>query len=516
MAREALAKREECLMTKNVSKSLWFWVILIVSLGLVAACSNNPTTPDPTDVQDFGYEEGDGIDNEEIVPFLDAYEALVDAGGGATIVAEGEGYTLIGVFQRWKETELDGAQIVVQQDGLDPVELAFNERILFTDLVYPITVTVSVENYQTQTLVETNANVIAFGIERLSDQQMPTVIMGYSFEFDNHSPWVVKGASTHFNQDWEMSYGGQYVAPNIIVNANPYQPAGAVAFLFENRQAVGWVPGTVPDMEDYVLLGYAYSHVGRIDPGTGGGWILNLGQEGAPNTYDPGNYTVTHSFPDNGAIGSISHGILTITPGGIREDNEEFIPYGLPVEIQLISDSGTYEVEAYDPPLIVDRHVIAVEVEYGDGGYECHFLPWDPAGATVPDIVLGELPETTAVDLDFGPLGDAITVTAEWTNTPAPGMIRATVADDDNDVYWQIFMNNDAVDLTEDGIILPGGTHPVLISPNFLGIDYPNLQVNRVECGAFSVDGFDVHTAWNGTTTVATAIPEQIITVPIP
>jgi hypothetical protein len=503
-------------MTKYVSKSLWFWVILIVSLGLVAACSSNPTTPDPTDVQDFSFEEGDDLVNEEIAPLLDAYETLVEAGGGSTIVAEGEGYTLIGVFEKWTDTELEGAQVVVQQAGEDPVEIAFNEKVLFTDLVYPITVTVSVENYQTQTLVETNANVIAFGVKRLEGQQLPTVIMGYAFDYDSHAPWVVKGKSTHFDQDWEMSYGGQYVAPNIIVQANPYQPVGAVAFLFENRQSVGWVPGMIPDMDDYVLLGYAYSHVGNIDPGTGGGWILNLTQEGAPNTYDPGNYTVTHSFPDNGSIGSISHGTLTITPGGIREANEEFIPYGLPTEIQLTSDSGTYEVEAYDPPLIVDRHVIAVEVQYGDGGYECHFLPWDPAGTTVPDITLGDLPETTTVDLDTGPLGDVLTFTAEWTNTPAPGMVLGNVADEDGNVYWQIFMNNDATNLTDDGLVLPGGTHPVLISPNFLGIDYPNLCVNRVECGAFSVDGFDANTVWNGTTTVATAIPEQIITVPVP
>lgn len=503
----------------NMSKATWLlWTILIVGLWLVGACGGNPTTPNPSDVQDFTYDEGGDWDSEELTNLIDSYNALVDLGGGVATVVDENNYTLIGVFDRWSGNPVTDVQLVVEQPGEDPVGIEFSDKILFSDLVYPITVTVWNTVHVTQTIIETNANVIAFGMERRTGYEMPATVIGYTFNYtENDKPWLLQAASTHTNWDWVTSTGFYSTDPNTILMVNPYQPVGAVAFLYQGE--VPSIGGQInlgnqsTDPDDYTIQGISYSHIGTLDPGSVGGWIINLDQEGTGNEYTTGNYAVNYSIPPNGTA-PLTYANLVVTPGGWQDDSCEFIPYYPPTEVSVFESAGTYDINAYDPPVVADHNVIRAEITYADGGCETQMVAWDPAGAGVPNLTFGDLPLCSSAVFSTNPTPRMF---VSWTNDAAEGMQVLTAVNQYGHAVWRIFIAGDATQLPDDGIVIPPyyeGTGSGTMTPVSLG--NVRISVSRIECAGVTLDGFDRRTVTNNATSTVTSVPSEVLPEPLP
>jgi len=503
----------------NMSKHTWlFWTILIVGLWLVGACSSgNPTIPDPSDVQDFTYEEGDGWEQEELSDLIDSYESLVDLGGGVATVVDPNNYTLLGAFHRWSTDPVSDVQLIVEQAGEDPVGIDFSDKILFSDLVYPITLTVYHDYYVTQTVVETNANVIAFGLERRVGYSEPAMIVGYSFNYtQDDAPWLCLATSSHLNWPWETTTGFLYADPSTLVIGNAYQPVGAIAFLYEGdtpSEGSQLSTGNLStNPEDYTIAGISYSHIGTLDPGSVGGWILNLDQEGTGNSYTAGNYTLNYTVPPDGTA-TVSYATLTVTPGGWQNDSFEFIPYYPPKDVSVFADAGTYDLNAYDPPLVPDRHVVLVEITYSDGGCETRMVDWDPSGAGAPNLTFGDLPVCTGAVFSFDP-DPRLNVT--WSGDPVVGMQVLNVTDQWGNVIWRIFVAGDASQLPVDGILVPpyvedSGSGTLKLS----SLGDADIAVTGVACAGITPDGFDTTTITNNTTTQTTSVQAKVVPQPV-
>ena len=493
-----------------------FWAILIVGLGLIGACSNgNPTTPDPSDVQDIILEEGDPIDESLLADLLAEYSALVGQGGGVSTIVDDTGYTLIGCFERYTSNKIS-AHVVVEQATGDPIGMPFTDKIALLELDYPITVTVYQGLYVSKTIVETTANVIAFNMDRLGLYVEPSMIVGYTFNYDGELPWLVNAKSTHVNRDWVITNGYVFSDPNTLLLANAYQPVGAIAFLYdsEGEAEMGFDPGNLSkDPADYDIVGYSYSHIGSLDPGAVGAWIMNLTEEGLPNTYTDGNYTLNYTLPDDGGIAPMASGELTITPGGFVQASGEFVPYFPPTEFDITTDTGTYTVSAYDPPVIPDAHYLRCEVTYNDGASEWQYVAWDPAGAGVPDITFNDTPGTTSFDVDFDPY---LVVTAEWTNVETPGMVVVTVDGLMDMGEWQIWCNSDTTDLGTGIIAPPFDSELIPGSIELLSAGDATLTVTRVACAGVNTDNFDAYTLTAGTSSELLSAGEDLEVIIIP
>ncbi len=496
-------------MKKVMSYAWWSWAILVLGLGLVGACSdNNPTTPGPSDVQDIEFEGGGGIGHEDITDLLDVYNNLVDLGGGATYVEDESGQALIGAFDRWSGEGLDGVHLIIQQPGEAPFAADFNDVAIVSNLTFPITVSVWHGAYIAQTLVETDANIIAFGLEHLWNCPEQAAIIGSTMSYEPDGlPWMVRAKSTHQNWDWVCTHSLGPNGPSTLVFANAYQPVGAVAFIYHGLPLDEWISDNMEDPANYELLGYSYSHIGSLDPGAVGGWIMNYTQSGSGNTYNSGNYTVQHTFPLGTDSAPLGHAVMTLTPGGIREDNLEFIPFYPPTEVGIHSDSGTYDMKSFDPPCLTDRNVIVVEVEYVDGATEWMLVDFDPLGTDLPDINLGTVPVWSSFEvtnIDYPALF------AEWTNDPAAGLQVVTLTDAYGNTYWEIYTDSAATQLPVEGIAFPDYDPDSMTGLLATFVEDPRISVSRIECPGVSPDAFDNNTVWNGTTVVSSSVTEQI------
>jgi len=493
-------------MTKYISYAWWIWAVLILGLGLSGACSDNPTTPGPSDVQGFTFEGGgDSVDKTDLTELLDEYDALVAAGGGAVTVVDPNGHSLIGCFERWTGASIRDANVIVQQAGQDPVSYDFDGMALFTNLTYPITVTVSHDRYVMQTLVETDANVIAFGMDPLWMGDSAATLMGCAYNYDDaHLPWLVRATSTHMNRNWRTTKGFPNSDPATIIQVNAGQSVGAVAFLYKGLEGVDWTPYNEfePNLANYELCGYSYSHIGTLDRGSVGAWIMDLNETGAGNGYDPGTYTVQHTFPWVGGFEPLVHGRLTLTPGGCLDDTCEFVPYYPPVEYQIWADSGTYEIGAYDPPVMADRHVIIAEIEYADRSSERRVYSWDPSGASVPSVDFGTLPDITTSQITHNPS----TLSAAWTNDAAPGMLLLTVLDEGSHPRWQIYLGGAATEIPSNGVVIPPyESGPVAGHMEVCDFGDAFIEITRIECPGINPSSYDYRTIWTGTTAELTS-----------
>jgi len=477
-------------MQKNKTNTWLFWTILILVLAALGACSKGgPTTPNPSDVQDFTYDEGGGFEGLGIDDLLTAYSALKDAGGGAATIVDDTDYTLIGAFERWSGDALDDVFVTVQESDGTVVRHTFNGMAAWANLEYPITVSVMSMGRVAQTVVETDANVIAFGLDWVTGQNMFSMVFGYTMEFggDFGDNWLIQAKTTHINRPWQTTYGGPFASPYTQLFANPNQPVGAVAFFYANESGIEpgviFVPG-VPS--SYDLIGYSYSHIGSLDPGAVGGWIMDMTEEGSGTEYGPGNYDVSNlQWDPDKPIGRV-----TITPGGCLDESCEFIPY-YPAQTALVTDpSGEYSVTSFDPSVITDRDILYVNFDCWNWANVKEYIDWE-VGTDLPDLNPGVPPECGMAVCTYG---DDAALTADWTNAAAEGLLLISIEGKSGNVIWEITVANDALALPDDGIIIP-----VQAMLN-LGLFQPSIVVTRIECPVVTVDAYDAQTIWADTT----------------
>lgn len=500
-------------MTTYKKATWWIWPVLAVGLLLVGSCGDDgPTIPDPTDVKDYSEGGGGDIGQEDLGELVVEYQTLRDAGGGVKVVADVEDHSLIATFDRWSKAPLD-AYAVIDDGGEAPIVYTVPGVRLVQGLEFPITITVFSESYVTETVVDTNANVIVLGLERLSIGPTDQKIVGVDFtqgqlgEETGRLPWAIVASTTRIGSEWSQTLGDATQDHFTILDINTNKPVGAAGILFEldvdpDLGLIGWFD---PSLDDYDPVGYAYQDFGVVKYGSHVNWLMEF-VEGAPNNYFDANFSIDPTMWD---LGSPGEGVryLRLTPGGCISSTWEFIPYGLQVDATLDDMNGTYAVDAYDPPITADRDIICAEISYADGRADVVFADWNPAGTTLPDLTFGIPPECDEILLSPG----LEVLNANWTNNPVEGILMLELSGWTETPFWRIYADDDATGLPADAITVPPPSLAYLAGLNSTGL------LVRVACTGVSMDGFDRATIWEDATSFAKSTPESVgVEPPIP
>lgn len=485
-----------------------FAALLIASLFAAISCTSNTTSPitpadDPGDVLavgDGGGGSGSDIGQEDISGLVSVYNDLKTAGGGATIVPDND-YVLIGAFDRWTKEPVKGQIVIVEDDGQYTVFYATG-AVLFEALTFPITVFyTSVDDYVSTTVVDTNANVIALGLQHYRTSESGARVFNSYLEspdgslfgtdpfkvFDVHT-WAVVSKSTHTNYEWYVNRAQSdypytaLTAPNSLIYTNTDQPAGGVGFLYDYD---GLITDPTPlgfyDPADYgfTLIGYYYENFGPLNHDSKTYWTeyVDYSTSSLPNNYSDGNWTID---PGMLAYGGAQ---VRVEAGGGIGNSWEFVPYGLPDYVQVDTDTGAYNVSAYDPPFAADRECTYSTIRYANGSSELRLTDWNPAGGTLPDIDFSVPPAFDTIDFNLNGLYDI-----SWSNDATEGiLILKLIRNGQN--YREIILPSD---LTE----LPSGLQTI---PAFLQqFDlYPDeIRLVRIDCAGTGIDNWDYATFW--------------------
>jgi len=476
-------------MKNNRTNSWILWTILVFGLLIAAGCGSNPTTPGPSDVKDFGFDNGGLPVDSDMDACLAAYNVLKQNGGGVTTVVNDHGYTLIGAFERWSGVGLQGIRLTIHEDDGTTSIHSFNGKIALTDLVFPIIVTAFVPGHTAETIVGTSANVIVFGLDLLESNKHQALVIGYSMNVSDPSQtsnWLVVANSTHGHQ-WEYFQGGSFANPHARLSVDAHRPVGAVAFLYKYKSELGEpVSGLQPDtvttdnFDDFDALGYSYGHIGVLEPGAIGAWIMDLNEEGAGADRGTANYTITNipADPDT-QIGS-----MVLTPGGTIDNSEEFVPYYPSANVAVADATGEYSLTSYEPPTAFDRDVIQVNATYSDGSTGSALVDWN-VGSGLPDIVLKDVPTCSNAIISNAPVMSQY-FNADWVGLPDTGYILVTVTDALGDVLWDIRLTDDATALPVDTLFIPMNAAMIInVNPQAATVKY-------VTCDTFDIDDFSV------------------------
>ncbi len=482
-------------MTMKNTHAWLFVPILLVGLCLMGACGENPTTPgDGT----LGLSEGGSIDQADLMALTEGYQNLVDAGGGAKVVADTDGNGILGMIDRWTGIGLKGVAIFVDNAGTLGT-IGVDGTKLFDGLEWPINVTVFTDGYITQSIVSTNANCFLFPMEPLIDEAgtvsvyaacQPSTGGATIGEFD---PWLLTGTTTNNWHHWNDARGKDYEMPFLVTQGNPYRDLGLVCFLapsdIESSGALLDPPAPGPN-------GYFYKDLQWVPPGAITGWIFIIPEiSDDPLTHVAGNYTI-----DAGVLTEEQFALIQLVPGGNKTDGWQFIPYGLRSNLHVEAADGptdTYNFDAYDPDTGADRETIEASIIYASGATESRYTAWDPAdGSVLPDITFGVPPvvdEATLNMLDG-------TLTAEWTNTPAAGLVKLTVYGRGRFRIWELYFDSDATGTPVDGL----GIFSAITASIFSGA---STGVTRIECAGISNENFDFDTIWLNATSFCNSAP---------
>ncbi len=485
-------------MTKYNNTCWIFWILLVLGLFLLGACGESgPTTPE--DVQELS--EGGDIEETQLSDLVTAYEALVAAGGGVEVVPDVEDFGLVACRDRWSG-EAVTAVVFIETDTGELLTLSVNGTKLLSGLVFPITLTAFADGYVSQTILATNANLVVFAMEPYAMSGgrvcMVVAIADSPAVGAGNDLWRLKGTTTHVPAQWNETTGGPYALQHIYMNANAYQNVGAVLFMYSAEITTDMIGTGEGDPLEFDILGYAYQDFGSLPATATIGWMFEFPETPtAPNTYTSGNFAIDASLFGEGTA-------LVTTPGGCIGNSWEFVPYGLQVYVIPEAATGTYDLEAFDPPLTPDRHVVEASIKYPTGGRETMYVAWDPSGAGLPDLNFGIPPVIDTAEIDMF----NFLINADWTNGTTAGLLTLDIYGRDGSLVWQIHLAHDAAGLPVDEMNIPG------YSLYMLGYE-PRVMLARIECAGISIDGYDYETIWSTTTSFLNS-PQFLCDLPIP
>lgn len=496
-------------MTNCKLVSWGLWAMLLSAMIVLSACSRDGiTAPDATNVG--GFTEGGGLEGKELYDFMSEYQAIRDAGGGAKVV-ETDGYTLLAVFDRWQDKNLHGVFVVQPETGTSSVINTDGVTIL-KDLDYPITVSAWAEGYVGQTIVNTEATIIVFGLEYFvpggSGGTVAGIGGGDMLEDASAYAWCTITASTQTGSAVYKNTGWD-TFPYSLLNISPWKPAGGVSWLFalqelpQSAVPVHPIHFARPDLneiplEDWTCIGYSYDNFGQLMMGMGG-WLITYNAVSELNTYSEGSFDFPAPEENNGTLTKMA--TVSFMGGTMLADTWEFVPNTLPVTIDADETEGTYTVQGVDPPVDGDRRAMRAHIEYFRGGSETQFVEWDPDGDTVPDITFGELPKITSTGMGQGNF-----ITASWDNTPEDGLLVVNVYLNGYKVQ-SVYVDSEAEGLPEAGVpITPQAFH-------FLRS--LEISVERVAATDVDLNDFDAERIWAGVTSFAESAPVALLPINI-
>ncbi len=504
-------------MIKLRTNLVLLWTVLILGLILAGACSNNnPTTPDPSDVLGL-----DPSGAPEIQALIDSYTTLRDQGGGVISEPDPDASAIIGTFDRYSGDAIWETSLTISENDGTVTHIDFTDMIIIPSLDYPITVTVSSPGCVQKTIYQTNSNVIAIPMDLMDNGYPRAFVIGFSFNngFDppEEEPWAVQASSSHLGCDWDKTIGMEGSSPGTLLTVNPWQNVGCIAFLYGliDPPPVSPPSDPVDPWERFELTGYSWSNIGSLVPEAIGGWIINLTEEGQGTDYGSANYSFAYTppTPDSGALAN-HIADLTILPGGSKDASSEFIPYYPLVDLDAVDTGsgpdGTYDLNAFLPPVSVDRILIMATADYSDGCFERQFATWDPAGA-VPDITFG-IPASTDSAVLFMDQPH-LTFDCAWTDaTPGgtPGFQVVTVVRGDYTI-WELYVGTDARDVAFD---LMGDINESLapdVNEDLGGNDYGlSVNITRYNSAGIILDDFDFQRVWANSTSWITGLTQPV------
>ena len=432
--------------------------------------------PNPKDVKD--YSSGGVIGQQELMDLMDANHTLMQAGGGVKQVSAGA-YTMVSLFDRWSLKELSGVVMIKDNNGKQTAATA-NPVAIFEDLTFPITVMAEVNGYTSQIVLQTQANLIAFGMEQIVDQIETVYGLGASSFINQHHPvgWITESMNTQGELDAvkriNLSRGTAPVNaatqyPVCLLATDSLRPAGVVSFL----STIGGDTGN----QLWKYTGYAYTDLGLLEsnglmPPSTETFLLNFNDITLLNKYTGGTYTI----PSWGKpISSSAVPILHFEGGTSVARTWEFIPTTVPFAINAGEQSGTYAMDGVDLPVPGDRPAVRASIAYPTGGVETQFINWDPTDTIAPAVAFNALPVIDSVTSTTNS-GQGFVLNASWTNTPAEGLLALDMCSGSS-VMCRIILTSDADSVPQDMVIrVPIQLSPERMSPQ---VDQNLLSRNR-------------------------------------
>jgi hypothetical protein len=489
-------------MTKSSFLVWGLMMVLVAALTVImSGCGNNgPTAPGNTDVKD--YSSGD-VDGEAYTALMAKYATLKAAGGG-TMTVEAQTQTLIGVTDRWLGTGINALVLITGADG--SISTTNTTGVFVTNgLVYPITVNVWADGYVSQTIVETDANIIVFELERINWGLGSTKIYGIGTTQVGAAPtsglpliWRTIGMNT---QDFPYSVattGTGTNPPYTILDVCPQRPYGAVVWKYKWDGDTISSPTLPPDMplEDFQLVGYSYDDLGMLFAGSIGSWIMNFTTVEEMNTYTDGNFSLTPQQQGNNAmLASVIH----FSGGTTLVDSREFVANTPQFVKYAPGDDGTYSLESVNLPVAGDRSVVRANIIFPSGATEDVFANWDPSGSTLPDIEFGVPPVIDDLWYDF----QQNAFVGSWSNNSAGGLLKLTFYVR-NTPIWVVYLDNDTTSIPEGVLAMAPNAVPFY--------RMATADLTRISCPDVSLGNFSDADIWGEATSFATSLKFKMTT----
>ncbi|HDS29634.1 MAG TPA: hypothetical protein ENN67_01185, partial [Firmicutes bacterium] len=350
-------------MTRNKTLVWLMWPVLILSFLFAGACSNGDTPTIPDGVLNLS--DGGDIGQNELNALTTAYQTLKENHGGVQIVEDSEGYGLIGIMDRWTGASLSGTAVIQDNNG-DLATVDINGSKLFSNVEWPITISVFVDGYVTQTLISTKANLFIFAMELTDPMNASIAVYAACQSYDSGgliggiSPWRLTAVTTNNWDAWNSSEGQFFDAPFVVVRGNPYRNLGIVAFLMPPIFPGSGSTIAPPPPPAY---GYFYKDLEWGPPGAITGWVFQAPETPVePFSHEAGTWTINTSL-----FSEVQTAVLTFTGGGAKADGWQFVPYGLQTRVTVVTgdeNNGVYNFDAYAPDVDADREVVEAKVRY--------------------------------------------------------------------------------------------------------------------------------------------------------
>ena len=474
-------------MTKYKLFTWSAWVVLVLAAALMTACGNDgPIAPPSDDVH--GYSSGGDISKAALANLMARYDQLSALGGGTSIVPPDNGYTMICIIDRWKHTNISAHVSVAEDDGTSVAVQAYNGMAVLHDLKYPITVSAWVDGYVSETVVETSANLIVFGLKPLASLSKTFDLYGVGggqlVDSLDVNGWKTDSFPTQ-SGGVATSIQGDGAHPYSRVSIDPDRPTGVATFLFADLGDGGISQG------QFVPIGYTYQSLGIANWNHVAAWVLNFSAVEDWTQYALG----TISYPAGEGIKEV-----TITAGYRTQVADEFVP--LTMTYDPFSAESSKTLDGLSPGEITKQDgMIRAMVSYTQGGSETVFMIWTPASETVPDITFAHLPGIIGVPA-VNNLTGMLQMT--WTIPPVPappgppdqneGILVVQVTDGVEPI-WILTLESTATQLAVKSV------------PQFYGIaDKSEFSVTQFVCTG-QVDAYDNTTVYTSASSIAESAP---------
>ncbi|HEX9746443.1 MAG TPA: hypothetical protein VGB30_13560 [bacterium] len=489
----------------NTLRIVSAFALIVIALQLVSCTSTgpiapaeieaNPTPPpvienntrdNPNENQDHEISDG----NDGIIPWnpigtqsaFDLVSALVylqDSGGGVINIPLAADEFAIHLWDRRTEANLPGLAAVKLGTGSVSYVNIDAGYAVFENANFPLTISVQVEGYDIFTIVESNANVYSFALDKSGPAQYSTAFgIANTFFMDEVTFYTDDLIPRIYTEPASMA-NPKYANFDIQYTSNVSH--GFSAFLdgpLNLGSPFSMSPKIGGQLFDYA--GYFQWNMVELNPGEHRFYNVGFNLEDGPEGYFSGKINVPAEYHTEDVM---TYGLLTAIPTAIFYNPEKYLALGPHVEVEGDDPSSlTYNSPYFWYPTAPDRIVVAGVLALPDyAGVDIVHRDWH-MDENVPEIEFSGIPELT-VDNGLGGLSFPVYT---WTDPIGPGSAINKVVTNSGSSKWVIWTggNYGSLDTSELGVPIDW------VAP----LIEEGTGVTRVEC--VSGMGFDIDD-WN-------------------